>query len=102
MNTFWSFLGHGGFKLLIFAFIIGGNILKARAKTAKKREAELRGNTGIRDFSTDEAKPSAVKPAQSAPPTETSPITPSPSKPTSKPTTSTSASPWSSNQNPFN
>ncbi|PQV64279.1 hypothetical protein B1R32_106125 [Abditibacterium utsteinense] len=94
MNNVWSFLGHGGFKLLFFAFIIVGNIVKSRAKAAQKQAAKVRGTTAISDFSvSDNSSNSAAKPA---------PLAPSSPKSAAKSSDSVSASPWSSNQNPFN
>ena len=40
-----TFLGHGGFKLLFIAGIFVFQFAKARAKIAKKRDAQLRGST---------------------------------------------------------
>lgn len=42
LDTFLSFLGHGGFKLLIVGVLFMSQFITARAKIAKKREAELR------------------------------------------------------------
>ncbi|HEX8463724.1 MAG TPA: hypothetical protein VF627_03815 [Abditibacterium sp.] len=47
IDSFLSFLGHGGFKLLIVAVVFVAQFLKARSKIAKKREAELRGTASL-------------------------------------------------------
>lgn len=98
MNHFWSFLGHGGFKLLIIAFFVLANFAKARAKESKKRDDQLRGKTDVSDFSSpDKASNPVAKPS---PPGVLAPQ--SPPKSTPKPQNSDLGSPWSSNQNPFN
>ena len=40
-NLFFDFLGHGGFKLLIIAFIIVSQILKNRQKKAREERPEM-------------------------------------------------------------
>ncbi len=96
MQYFWSFLGHGGFKLLIIAFFVIGNLMKSRAKTAKKREAEVRGSTAISDFSAPDESPATTNfPVPTAKPA------PFPTASPRKSANSDVASPWSSNQNPF-
>ncbi len=96
INSLLLFLGHGGFKLLIIGFFLAMKVVKANAKKVQTRKAQLRGNTGIQDFSTD-AAPAAVQPAPFAL------FAPSPatSKMTEKPSNAPLTSPWSSNQNPF-
>ena len=90
MTAFWSFLGHGGIRLLILAFILIGRAMKKSAEKAAQEQPQ-------RPMPNSMPPQDAMKPNPAPGP---QPVLKSAPKP--KPQKGNSGSPWSSSSNPFN